>query len=88
MNTNIITSEDKITYERLHNAIRNERKEKFIDAIINIFYDGLQKVIGTVFIITSIIACMYIGDLTALAVTIPIGLYFTFTRENLFFEEE
>lgn len=73
----IITSEDRLIYEKLHRAIREEKRE-------TILHKAKQKILGILAISVSIIAPLLLdGDGTATVIMLPLGLYALFTKENI-----
>ena len=71
----IITSEDRLLYEKLHKAIREEKREVFINK-------AKQKLLGILAISVSIASPLLLGDATISIIMLPLGLYTLFTKEN------
>ena len=72
----IITSEDRLLYENLHKAIREERRE-------TILHKAKQKLLGILAIGVSIASPLLLGDATISIIMLPLGLYALFTKENI-----
>ena len=69
MNTNIITSEERYTYERIHKALKNERKEKIKNILLNTFYELKKRSIGIGLTAITIINPIVTKDLTLSIIT-------------------
>ena len=70
----IITSEDRLLYEKLHKAIREEKREKV-----------KQKILGILAIGVSIASPLLLdGDATISVFMLPLGLCVFFTKVNVF----
>lgn len=78
MNTNIITSEERYTYERIHNAIVEEREEK--SALIK------QKIMGVIGLIILIAAPFLMdGDITFSVLILPVVLGMLLSSEVIIY---
>lgn len=81
MNTNIITAEERRTYEKVRKAIREEKREDALSRMI-------QKIIGLVLIALSIIEMAlaitgFIDEGGLFIFAIPVGVYVLLTKENV-----
>lgn len=84
MNT-IITSEERLAYERVRKAIKNERK----NAILEILQKGIWKILGAImFIVGLVVAVAITEDDSAALMLMILGVLFVVVPKHILFGEE
>jgi hypothetical protein len=77
MNTKIITREEKAIYEKVHKALKEEKRELFFSHLT-------QKLAGVVMIALGIITPFVLdGDATVSILMIPAGIWALVTKDDI-----